>query len=158
MQNTGWVALLQRIPAEYRDNLIITTRAGSEIYVQAILSLEQEFVVLRGRPVGSTDEGRAVIIPLDQIDFVCSQRSMKEAEILAMMGSSTSPIALPRTEAKPAAMPEPAPAETTSPPEAPAPAPADAFRPVTSPRPAILERLKARKAAASAQPAPPPSE
>jgi hypothetical protein len=59
---------------------------GIEIALQAVLRLERDFIVVRGRTTGSTDTGRVLIIPFDQINYLAFNRSMTEPEVQALLG------------------------------------------------------------------------
>jgi hypothetical protein len=135
MQNAAWVELLQRIPPPLRDHMVLVLPTGSEIAIQGILRMEEEFVVIRGRTTG-TDQGRILFLPYSQIIWFGFSRQVKEVEIKAMFG-----------EGEPEPAQEGAPAES-APAQALAAAPADSTPPAGAPTPA-------KPAAAPAPPAPP---
>lgn len=89
MQAQVWDALLRKIPANYHAGLSVSTLAGAEIILQSIIRLEPTHALVRGRPAGSTDGGRIMIIPFDQIDFVSFTQRLSEAEVQAIFGSAT---------------------------------------------------------------------
>src|SRR5262249_53533130 len=57
MQSRTWISLLNRIPQELQDFLVLVTSIGTEISIQSILRIEEEYIVLRGRLAGTTDTG-----------------------------------------------------------------------------------------------------
>ena len=63
MQAELWKALLRRVPPEQIDNLMLMTAQGTEINVQALLRMEEHWMVLRGRLAGSNDGGRVFCLP-----------------------------------------------------------------------------------------------
>ena len=84
MQSRTWISLLRRIPTELQDFLVFVTSIGTEISVQSILRMEDEYIVVRGRLAGTTDVGRVFFIPLGDINHVLIQKEMKETEIQAL--------------------------------------------------------------------------
>src|SRR5260370_41600132 len=106
MKESAWVGLIQRIPATQHDNLVAVTGTGAEIMVQKILILEDEFMIFRGRPAGSTDAPRILLMPFDQLNHLAFNKPLPEGEIKALFGSGTAAIAEGQTktpEAAPAA-------------------------------------------------------
>jgi hypothetical protein len=163
MRGETWIELFKRIPDAFRDGFGIVTSGGTEVNLESIMRLEDEFMVFRGRLVGSTDAQRTFFLPYDQINIIVYQRLMKEEAVQAWFGGEP-----PSTVAVPADQPAEAPAET-APAEAPAPEPISPVpiqRMDSAPMPgkaAILERLRKRNVAnagvpvqAPAAPNPPP--
>ncbi len=86
MQGPSWIALFEQIPAKYHDNLALTMVTGAEIMMQSVLRLESDFAILRGRLAGSTDAGRVIILPYDQIVNVAFIRPLLEPEVKSIFG------------------------------------------------------------------------
>jgi hypothetical protein len=163
MQGADWVSLFQLIPAEQHNSLYLVIASGLEVAVQSILRLEASYLVLRGRPAGTTDTGRVFFVPYDNIAYLGFQNPVSEAEVRALYGepapeaTSETP---PSEDAPPAETTEQAApsAAAETPPSAPTPVP-QTTRP--SPRPSvlgknsILERLRARSQAGGPAPRPP---
>ena len=168
MQSTGWLKLLKRIPPHQHDNLMLLTSIGTEVSVQGILRMEDEYLVLRGRVAGTTDSGRIFFVPYEQINYLAFQKPVKEQEVCKMygeegppeqnnklqpvveqqVGNPSDPAAADAAEPSPLPdnKPEPTPdypAEIDKPPE---PVQSDS-RTNPSTRNALLERLRARRAA-----------
>src|SRR5438067_13892215 len=126
MQSADWIRLLQKIPANYHDSLVLVTTIGIDITVQTIERIEDAYVMVRGRMSGSTDAGRLFFLPFDQINYLTYTKLAKQQDIAALLGEGPSapppaaleaaPLEEPSPEAIPAAM-EPSPV-----PEAPRPA------------------------------------
>jgi hypothetical protein len=161
MRSADWVTLLELIPAELHDNLGIIFTNGMELAVQTILRLEEAYVVVRGRPAGTTDAGRVFFVPYNQITYMGFQRPMQESDIRAIYGEPSAADEAP--EDVPSAEPTDAPAQpaTAANNGAPSPAPPvgpESVRPAARPsvlgKHGILERLRAR-AQASSTPKPP---
>jgi hypothetical protein len=163
MQNASWVALLQRIPPEQQDNLMLVTNNGIEISIQSIIRAEEDYLVMRGRMAGS-DLGRTLFLPYDRITYLGFQKAIKEVEVRAMFGELLLK-GQPAAELQPAEPSPPsaataapsAPAEVAPPPPPTAPIPSAAPRrssariPLPS-KSAMLERLRARSQASAKRP------
>jgi hypothetical protein len=154
MQASAWIQLIERIPAAYHESLVAVTSTGAEIMVQRIMRLEEQFVILRGRPAGSTDQPRILLLPWDQLNHLAFHKALPEPEIQKIFGGGDAAVApAPVTEApanQPAAeqpVSAPSDAVTTEVPKGPPP-------PAVPPTPApeklsksvLLARLRARMA------------
>jgi hypothetical protein len=163
MQGPSWIALLERIPAKHQDTLVLTLVTGAEIMMQAILRLESDYAILRGRMAGSTDAGRVILLPYDQIVNVAFTKRMLQPEVEAIFGQlreSPAGGAAPTGEEAEAPMQEAeemaqdaANEEAAAPspmrPAPPSPAPAAAGAGKNAPLPSkslLLARLRARLA------------
>jgi hypothetical protein len=168
MTNEEWIDLIQLFPPQFHDNLVLTTQNGKEINVQHILRIEREYLVVRGRAAGSTDEGRPFFVPYDQITFHGMYRPVKDAQVLELYGErapaadegpqemgAPAAVAEPLPEVKPQAVEKPTPRPTLPP--APAPAPS-AVRPSLANKAAILERLRSTGRGAGQQTPKPPDK
>jgi len=88
MQAGCWIALFRRIPATQHDNLVVVTNTGTEIMVQKIVRMEEDFMILRGRLSGSTDQGRVLMIPYLHLCYLAFSKPLLEKEIQAIFGSA----------------------------------------------------------------------
>ena len=88
MLGPSWVALFRRIPVNLQDVLIMITVTGSEIILQKILVMEDDYFIFRGRMSGSQDGGLVIIMPYDQISNVCFNKRMLEPEVAAIFGNA----------------------------------------------------------------------
>jgi hypothetical protein len=86
MQGATWTDLIQRIPPEHHDHLIVVTSNGTELAIQGVVRIEEEYMVVRGRMAG-TDVSRMLFIPYGNILYLGFHRQVKESEIRAMYGS-----------------------------------------------------------------------
>lgn len=91
MQNSVWVALFRHIPAEQHNQFMLVTVSGTEIAVQSLLRIEQEFVILKGRLSGSQDAGRVFFVPYAQIDYFGTSQPVKDADFNETFGSLVLP-------------------------------------------------------------------
>ena len=147
MQGPSWISLFERIPTTLHDTLAITLATGAEILMQSMLRLESDFAILRGRMSGSTDAGRVLIIPYDQIVNLAFTKRMLEPEVQAVFGKTLeSPTALNGTA--------PAGAEAAV---AAGPSPVEVPRPAGV-APTSVSRTTAPAAAAGTGQPPPPSK
>lgn len=156
MHSRSWITLLERIPKDQQDQYSLVTSSGTEISLQNILRMEEDYVIVRGRLAGTTDMGRVYLVPYDQLNYVGSQKELNEGQIQALCG--TLPAMPPRP--CPPAVPESPAGES---PESFSPE-QEAARVADSPRPAerlaipgkeiLLQRLRARTQAAHKPPSP----
>src|SRR5262249_6556924 len=100
---------------------------GVEVVVQALMALDGECLIFKGRLAASQDAGRLFFVPFDQIDYVGFTRTVAEEEFRAWFG-----------EAPPAA------AATDAPADQQAQANGAARKAGTPSRAALLERVRAR--------------
>jgi hypothetical protein len=146
MQNAAWIKLWRRLPPEQHDNLMVMTAVGTEIAIQNILRIEEDFVVIRGRSQGSSDLGRVFFIPYSQINYAGFQKALKEEEFDALFGEATGAGTTPESAAPP---PEPAaPAATSRLSSLTSGTNSDRARSLNRPplplKPELLEKLRAR--------------
>jgi hypothetical protein len=165
MQSHVWAALAQQIPVAVVDKFSIVTLSGAEIALQAILRIERDFLIVKGRLSGSQEAGRVFFVPYAQIDYLGSLQPFKETEYEELFGGMIFPDAAPVPEGKPASV-EMAPSPSSL--NLPSPAAAGAApgsygalpTPGSGPRQAIksavLERFRARNGNSSGPPSPRP--
>lgn len=156
MDRADWVKLLQRIPPEQHDNLLLMTRSGQDVTVQMFARLEEHYAVIRGRMAGTSDADRMFFIPYDQIVYLQFVRPVLDDVVVQMFGQQQQMMMGMQQMA-----PRPAPAEAPPPETAPAPAPAepepDKPAPLRHPTPtsvpnvaALLDRIRQRTQVAAA--------
>jgi hypothetical protein len=150
MQGTSWIALLARIPPEQTENLLLITNNGTGISVKGIVRAENDYMVVRGRLMGTVEEGGGFFfVPYDQINYLGFQTLVKEAVIQAMYEGQGAPslvAASARQKAADGATADTAAAHAPTPPPVTAPAAGSAHPPGAAPgKAALLERLRARR-------------
>lgn len=84
MHGQAWIPLLRRIPPEQVERLCLVTTAGTELSLQSIVRMEEDFLVVRARISGSSDTGRAFFIPYDQVNFLGFTKAVREEDLLAL--------------------------------------------------------------------------
>jgi hypothetical protein len=114
MHPSGWISLVQTIPPQFHDGLTMLLANGSEFNIQAIVRMEEQFMVVRGRTMGSTDAGLVFFVPYEQITTLGYSKTLKEEVVqawfqdgpaYAVSGAPALPRA-PRPELAPAGMSE----------------------------------------------------
>jgi hypothetical protein len=88
MLGSEWIQLLERIPIEMHDKLLVLTSNGTEINLQDVVRTEPEYVVFRGRLAASTDAGRIFIVPFEQICLVGFREIIPEGAMRKIFGSN----------------------------------------------------------------------
>ena len=87
MLGPSWINLLGKIPVTLQDSVALTlVFTGAEILMQSVLRLESDFAIIRGRMSGSTDAGRVIILPYDQLVNLAFTKRMLEPEVVAIFG------------------------------------------------------------------------
>jgi hypothetical protein len=99
MQGSQWVSLLQRLPPAKHSMLVVVTTTGMELMVQRIFRLEEDFFILRARLAGSSDAGRIILLPYDQLNSIAFNAILPEAEVEAIFGECDAPPAQPGMQA-----------------------------------------------------------
>jgi hypothetical protein len=163
MQSSAWAALLRHIPGNVHHNLMLVTRTGTEICIQAILRVDHEFLAFKGRLAGSQDAGRLFFVAFDQIDYLGYQQAVREEEFHEMFDSlqvpapatAPPPEFVPEADTDPDPEPTPAQALPAAPASGGAAAPvapsavAAAGAPIKS---AVLERFRSRQPSSGVRP------
>ena len=117
MQADLWKALLRSIPEAHVDNLMLMTKQGTEVNVQAILRMDEDVMILRGRLAGSNDAGRIFVLPYEHFDHIGFQRPLTDAQLQEIFGTTCAASPAKASEA-PAAEPAPDPAPPAAAPAA----------------------------------------
>ena len=84
MRNVEWIEMLKLIPEEQQNTLALVLRGGSEIMVEMFHRYEPNFLVVRGRLGGTTDEGRAFFVPYDEMLYYRIERVVKLDDLKAL--------------------------------------------------------------------------
>jgi hypothetical protein len=87
MQTSQWIELINRIPREDHDTLLVGTSNGVEIAVQNILRIENEYLLIRGRLSGTTEMGQIFILPYDRMTYVNFTRPMHDDKLTKIFGA-----------------------------------------------------------------------
>ncbi len=92
MPSAAWARLLRLVPPKDQDNLMLLTSNRTEFAVQAILRLDPDFLIIKGRLAGSQDQGRVFFIPYEQIDHIGFYRAVKDVEFNQMFADLEAPV------------------------------------------------------------------
>lgn len=65
---------------------VLTLRTGGTITIEALIRPEAEYMAVRGREGGTTDDGRAFFVPYDQITYIKLDRIVRSNQIKRMYG------------------------------------------------------------------------
>jgi hypothetical protein len=137
MTNQEWMDMLRVVPEEDQNALVLVLQNGCEISVDFFFRFEPNFLVIRGRVGGTTDEARAFFIPYDQMLYFRIERVTNLIELQAMMGVSKAVAAAPTTEQPDLPQAEPIAAAAPVPPP---------ITDATANRNALLDRIRAARA------------
>jgi hypothetical protein len=139
--------LFQKIPRDYHPQINLILRGQGMITVDVLIRFESNYVVLRGREQGSTDEGRAFFVPYEEIAYLRLERVVKLSELKAMYGETgyvDAEDALLSTEERSAEAAAATGVDAKTPPPSQTPmAPGD---PAAIARQNLLERIRAARA------------
>ncbi len=105
MQSTGWQSLLEMMTGRH-ENLALVLANGAQVSVHTIIRSEPEYLVVRGRLLGTVEDNGFYIVPFDQIMYLSLPRTMKESDVRKLFGET--PVA-------DASSPQPVPAEAETP-------------------------------------------
>ena len=141
MRREDVLELLQKLPPEDHSKIMLVLRNGLAVNVDVLFRTEQEYLVIRGREAGSTDENRAFFLPYEEVAYLKLERAVKLAELRRMYGVSADAAPDEAAVAEPA-KPTPAPVEEA--------APAAAVDPAVIARRNLLERIRAARTSAGA--------
>lgn len=95
MTQTDWIELLQLIPEDQHNQLIVMSQTGIELSIDLLLRTEPAYFVFRGRVCGNVDDGRVFFFPYNQITCVYLNRVVKEKEITDLFSDNSHSIETP---------------------------------------------------------------
>jgi hypothetical protein len=138
MRREDVLTTVQKLTPDDRSKIMLVLRNGIGINVEVLFRTEPEYLVIRGREAGTTDENRAFFLPYEEIAYMKLERSVKLTDLQRMYGSASDALS---AEADGSAKAEPAPAPIET-------APAPAVDPAVIARQNLLERLRAARTSA----------
>jgi hypothetical protein len=140
MRREDVIAAVQKLTPDDRSKIMLVLRSGIGINVEILFRTEPEYLVIRGREAGTTDEHRAFFLPYDEISYLKLERSIKLADLQRMFGVSADGAEVPAAEV------------TTLTPTPIGVAPTPAVDPAVIARQNLLERLRAARTSAGTGP------
>jgi hypothetical protein len=94
MKEQAWVEMLRRIPAQFHDGMTLATVTGVDIIMQSVLRLDEKFLILRGRPAGTSDAGRVMVVPYEQINYISLAGKPTDQQAQAIFGGELAMFAV----------------------------------------------------------------
>jgi len=137
MQGQEWINMLELIPKDQHNQLVVLTNNRVELAIELLLRMDLGHMVFRGRVCGQNDDGRLFFLPYDQITYINLNRFVKEDEFREILGIEPEDELTAEAEPEafvppppPVTVPAPQPATTSSGyvPRLPAPIPPSATR------------------------------
>ncbi len=150
MAQAGWVELLRSLPPSLVESAVLNTVSGAEIALHSVTSVESDYLILRGRLTGTTDDAGFFLIPFECVNYVGFPKASNEAAFREQLAQARTASAtfVPAPISAPAALADtPSVASVLGAPgpriAAPAATPENGNAPVD--KAALLERLRARR-------------
>lgn len=132
--------ILLKIIPHYPTTVVLTLHSGIQIIVDNLIRFDVDYVIIRGREGGSTDEGRAFFVPYGEISFLKIDTRIRANEIKRIYGES---VEMDREELMNAATQEAA--NTDAPITASISAPQQPTDPASIAKQNLLERIRAAR-------------
>lgn len=88
MRREECVEMFERIPERFHPQINLVMRNRYVIAVDFAVRFEPNFIVVRGREGGTTDEGRGFFVPYDEIAYVRVERVLKLSDLKTMFGET----------------------------------------------------------------------
>jgi hypothetical protein len=95
MTANEWISTFHLIPEAEHGKLVVVMQNGTELCVDTIFRFEDTFMILRGRQGGTIEEGRAFIVPYDQMLCLRLDRTIKLDELDEIFGKEKRTARLP---------------------------------------------------------------
>lgn len=149
MYSDDWINIFKTVPENLHSKLMVTLVNGAEFTIETIFRYEANYILFRGRLSGTTDEGRTVFIPYDQICAIRIDALLTGATVMGFYGETMKERSLGGNQTTASIgnepMPSPVDPETLAAPAA-ADIPAD---PKDIARKNLLEKIRAARSGAS---------
>lgn len=95
MRRDDLTDILDKIPPEDLTKVVFTLRGVAAITLDAVIRVEDDYLILRGREAGTNDEGRAFFVPFEDVLFLKIDRVVSVEEVKRMYGEKVDlPIGL----------------------------------------------------------------
>src|SRR5262249_59937893 len=88
MQSTGWQSLLQMMTGRH-ENLALVLANGAQVCIHTVIRSEPEYLVVRGRLLGTVEDNGFYIVPFDQIMYLALPRTTKESDVRKLFGDTS---------------------------------------------------------------------
>jgi len=80
--------LTKRIPEDYHPQVNFCLRNGMVLSMDAVARFEDNYVVFRGREGGTSDDGRAFLVPYEEVTYIRIERVVRMGELKKMWGET----------------------------------------------------------------------
>jgi hypothetical protein len=143
MRREDVIETIQKLAPEDRTKVMLVLRNGVGINVEILFRTEPEYLVVRGRETGQTDDNRAFFVPYEEITYLKLERLVKLSDLQRMYGTSADGVfgeigTATRSDSTAPVQPEVEPAQ--------------AVDPAVIARQNLLERLRAARTSAGTGP------
>jgi hypothetical protein len=88
MQSTGWQSLLAMMTGRH-ENLALVLANGAQVCIHTVIRSEPEYLVVRGRLLGTVEDNGFYIVPFDQIMYLALPRTTKESDVRKLFGDTS---------------------------------------------------------------------
>jgi hypothetical protein len=140
MRREDVIETIPKLTPDDRSKVMLVLRNGIGINVEILFRTEPEYLVIRGRETGQTDDNRAFFLPYEEIAYLKLERAVKLTDLQRMFGGPADGVLA-------AAAPE-----ASAAPAQPDAEPAPAIDPAVIARQNLLERLRAARTSAGTGP------
>jgi len=94
MTTSSWLQLLPKLPQSWKETLVVKTVNGTELSVQAIIRVDESFLVVRGRVAGTTEQGQVYFVPIEKLETICIQKQPKDDEMKQTLVEIFGPVVI----------------------------------------------------------------
>lgn len=98
MTISSWLQLLPKLPQSWKETLVVKTVNGTELSVQAIIRVDESFLVVRGRVAGTTEQGQVYFVPIEKLETLCIQKPPKDDEMQKTLVEIFGPVVFDDTK------------------------------------------------------------
>lgn len=92
--------ILDKLAPEDLSKTVLSLRFGAAVTIDAVARRETDYLVIRGRENGTTDEGRAFFVPYEDILYIKIDRVLKVEELKRMYGEKVAAPVVAEGETK----------------------------------------------------------
>lgn len=86
MTREEWIEVFKKIPETMHDQIVLSVSTGIDVYVQRLLQVGEQNVLIRGR-LGGTDEGeRIFLVPWPELRVLFFSRPVGDEMMYGMFG------------------------------------------------------------------------
>lgn len=132
--------ILDKLSVDDLSKTVLVLRHNAAVTIDQIARREDDYLVIRGRENGTTDEGRALFVPYEEILYVKVDRVVRVEELKRMYGEK---VVVPESPTDEKKVEDTKKSGTT-------PVPTTAMDPAAIAKQNLLARIRAAKSAAGA--------